>query len=320
MVKKTSLVFCMAALVMLFAAAGAYAQFPASCPPNAPELSSSDVPPGGTGLNTKTIAVASNFFGPSQTMITNYLGTVTSTTVTICEGATGDIVTYINNNPGVIDAFFAADGAAAQFNSTLIDCEDPLEFTPSRCAFAYAQGIPVFFGWVPGSGKTNTIADISILLTQSGNPGFGSGVYFDSISDNSLSGFSFNTAANDVAIANPATAPYGDAAVNILSFIDAGNTAIWDIQPNVTQTFNAVGGGSDYSGFVAKSQVCSMLDTHQQAPLADTIAYVEFPDSGPTQQTIQLTSNGASIINYVYSNVGTRGWNNFLVSNCYKTP
>lgn len=100
-----------------------------------------------------------------------------------------------------------------------------------------------------------------------------------------------NEAVRKVAIANPETAPYGRAAMEVLSRMGLSETVKSKIVTgdNITQTAQFVSTGNADIGFVALSLVKS-------PKLADKGAWLEIPASlyAPIDQAAVLTSRGAA--------------------------
>lgn len=244
------------------------------------------------------LAVAANFFGPSKVMVANFLAANPNLdiTINICSGATGDFALALTSNPTAYDMFFAADNTAANFNN-----DDDAYY-----AYPYARGIPVLFGYT-----ANGIPNVGSLLTGLSTPGN----LFATLSGTNLSAYSIATAtANNVAYANPGVAPYGVAAVYIMTALYKPPTPTLNMQPDVGAAFSAVGTGSTHSGFVAKSQICT------GGAVPPSIAYVEFPDFGPLQYVVQLTDAATDLNDYITTQMTLSGWNTFLTSNCYVAP
>jgi ABC-type molybdate transport system substrate-binding protein len=283
-------------------------------------ISSPDVttPP---GTNTAIIGVASNLYYPAQTFVGNYLSTKTNTSVTVCHNSTGNLEAQLFANHSKYDMLFAADDSVAPYN---------YPNDPEYPVLDYARGIPVIFAEYSASSPTMTTA--SQLIS-----GASSSASFDTINASSLNGvYSVNSsltgaATYDVAIADPALAPYGAAAETILTAMGysvnfatpATPTPTWVYRPlfnNIAQTFTAVvnGTGTIRAGWVSKAQICSALGT-----TPPTYVYVEFKNSAYTllqQATITTTNSvGKGLYDYIYDQKSNGGWATFLINNCYSS-
>jgi len=311
--KKKMMILCMALFAMLLATAGGFAQYPTTCQTNTQVVK-------GTGATPLRLAVAANFYGPMQDLIgrpdpitglfpsSTFLGqaNVNNVTVTICSNATG---TFAANLTGY-DMFFAADDTAEDFNSTPSNCNDL-----TTCAFLYAKGKPVLFGWPTSSGMPSTITDVSDLIAQLGSNFTGKPSW---VVSGPAAGYSIVTPnANQVAIANPSVAPFGAAAMTIMNAMGTNfPPVVLNTQPNVGAAFSAVGTLGTKSGFVAESQICA-----SGVPLS-SVVYVEFPYYFTSQYAIQLTVNGGLLNGYIQRQMVTPGtvttlWDDFLTAHCY---
>jgi ABC-type molybdate transport system substrate-binding protein len=260
---------------------------------------------------TTTIAVASNFFGPAQTMATNFQNANPGQVVKVCHNATSDLETEILNNPGRYGMFFSAD----EIDSAFLEELDDSDYEP----FLYAHGIPVYFGYVsspPSTSKTKLITNVGSLIT-----GLGSGNYYEvSETEGALADLEYTVASpGAVAVANSTTAPYGTMANAIFSEFETypSTTPQFD---NISLTFNAVGNTQSlgtppvsydvYSGVVSRAQICN---------IKPYIAYVEFTGYALDQRAIQLTDTADSLYTYIQGQMSgaSSPWNTFLTQNCY---
>jgi len=300
--RRSSLVLCMAALVMLFTVAGNLAaQVPGVCTSSATVNNVANTTP----LN---IAVAANFFTSSVDMATNFTSTAPGNTYTvnICSNSTGNLEGQINKAPGLFDIIFAAD--------TMANWSPRPAGTPSP----YAIGIP-------------TIATLKTLTGLNGNvqnlvPGANTSAPNSLLAGElSTQAVPFNTvgsiaypSSSSIAIANPAVAPFGVAAQLILG--DMQSAAPTQLFPNVELAYDAVFSSvspnpTNPSGFVAKSQVCANTNA----------AYVAFTYSTylRSQYYLKLTSAADDLVSYINGQMTTAGatydtaWDDFLVAHFY---
>jgi molybdate transport system substrate-binding protein len=185
------------------------------------------------------LAVASNFYisgvtgnSPIADLIAAYQTAHSADTVTVVQnGATGTLESQITGGNALgVDLFLAADTAHPQ---DLVTNFPALVVTGSM--FDYAIGTLVFWSNTTGVNVT----------CSGGSCGYDPGVY------------------SSVAIANPATAPYGVAANTVLTG-RYGLTPPLSSNPLVTEfsnidtTFAAVQNTSVAVGFVALSQICHL--------------------------------------------------------------
>jgi molybdate transport system substrate-binding protein len=184
------------------------------------------------------LAVASNFYisgnvgnSPIADLIAAYQNANPGDTVTVVQnGATGTLESQITGGNALgVDLFLAADTAHPQ---DLVTNFPALVVTGSM--FDYAIGTLVFWSNTTG---------VNVTCSGGGSCGYNSSTY------------------PSVAIANPATAPYGVAANTVLTG-RYGLTSPLSSNPLVTEfsnidtTFAAVQNTSVAVGFVALSQIC----------------------------------------------------------------
>jgi len=326
--KKYATVFCMAALVMLLAATGGFAQrvLPASCTSSGGTYVV--VPPSATpATSTLIIAAAANFYGAAQDLAADLIAANPAvTSVTVCSNASGTFAPDITGGAD-FDFFFAANDEWAYevddyFNNPLYD------------AFLYANGIPVLFGWTnaPNPNLTatvgNTITDVSSLLVDTSNPPQN----FTDVLAYNVSGSATNLRintnitspptpnANVVAYADPDVAPYGQRAVAIMTDmgIDVNNPSPVVLSMHTGDTvgtaFNSVGAanGTVFSGFVSKAQIC---------PHLPIVAYAQFTSYVLPQWAIQIKPAGDPLKSYIdtlkANTLPNYRWDDFLVGHCY---
>lgn len=297
MAKKIIVLLSFIVLVVVFAAQSSFA----ACQPFTK----------GTSGSTIKVAVAANFLDPAIDMIVGTLpltdsffdqNNINNTTVIICDGATGDFAAEIayavaNNQPVPYDVFFAADETAMNNLPSAFD---------GFPTFVYSKGKPIIFG------KKARVTNVSGLVDK-----IGSTAVTGSINPITTT-YSIKSSAQDpVAVANPATAPYGAAAVSIMTQMGVYGTTYKTQYPTVGGALNAVLMDTNKSGFISKAQICQNLGN---------FTYVEFPSEQLDQTVRQLTANANPLINYIegkiYSTpVGSSisEWNTFLTNHCYGT-
>jgi molybdate transport system substrate-binding protein len=184
------------------------------------------------------IAVASNFYisgvagnSPIADLIAAFQTANPGNTVTVVQnGATGTLESQITGGNALgVDLFLAADTAHPQDLATNFPA-----LVVAGSTFNYAIGTLVF--WSNTSG-------VNVTCSSGGSCGYDPNVY------------------PSVAIANPATAPYGVAANTVLTGrygLDAplsSNPLVTEFS-NIDTTFAAVQNQSVAVGFVALSQIC----------------------------------------------------------------
>jgi len=165
-----------------------------------------------------TAAVATNFTNPARTLIARF-ETGTGHRVHLVTGSTGKLYAQILHG-APFDVFLAADRARPQ----LLEAEGR---AAAGTRFTYARGRLVLWSATAGYIKENPAAQLKAA------------------------------AFNRLAIANPKTAPYGQAARAVLLRL-----GLWDtLQPklvrgeNIGQAFQFVATGNAELGLVARSQV-----------------------------------------------------------------
>jgi len=174
---------------------------------------------------TITIAVASNFYGPAQALVADFTqagAPGAGKVIRVCHNSSGLLVNEIN--AGTPYSLFLA-----------ADADWPGEVDESKRGpnepFTYAYGIPVLW-----SAKVAT--------------------------DGLMNGNAINKAnVTSLAIGNPNLAPYGAAAVEILTGMgqwpdDSGWITQYD---NIALTKTAIETKAKDAGFVSKAQVCTQL-------------------------------------------------------------
>jgi ABC-type molybdate transport system substrate-binding protein len=281
--------------------------------------------PSSSSTYDTSIAVASNFYGPAQAMVTNFEATTAGTgkAIRICQNSTTTLETEISNYPTRFSLFFAADNSPYSLYK---------DYSP--IPFRYAYGVPVLFGYT--SNATNLLSPANVSALMSG-VGTGSTYTVSTAPANYGSLYSLQTSAEPLAMADPSLAPYGKAAQTILTNMTGttvadGSIPSWVVNPagsgnlyaNISLTFNAVGTTSTTSdipastaipsGFVSKAQICSILSD---------VAYVEFTNTAikTDQWAAVLNSDtvGTALYDYIQAQMSNGGWNTFLTAECYGT-
>ncbi len=279
-----------------------------------------------SGSYDATIAVASNFYGPAQDLITTYTSTGqpgAGKRIRICENATAVLNTEIRTGTSGYSLFLAA-------NSTT---PTGLQGTPyvqsGATAQLYATGIPVLFA------RYATVSDVKTLI-----PSLASGVWAG-ISSNNLTANPLSISASQtVAVADPSAAPYGDAAFKIMGSLPPNPTTgmrllhyppapsplpsfLSSLYGNIDLTFQSVASSpyANKSGFVSKAQICTGIGSSPP-----TYIYVQFTGASYIlkQEGILIASGnsgqdviGASIFNYMLNNSSPTFWPDFLDAHCY---
>jgi hypothetical protein len=283
--------------------------------------------PIGTGANRARIVVASNFYGPAQTMVKDFqAASATNTSIVVCHNSTGTIRTEINggNVPGY-KMFFAADESAGNYDSA------------ENTSFVYAKGVPIL------AAKKDVISNVTGLIT--GVPA-GDKATITAGAAALAASYQVNTAsAQKVSVAD-SQAPYGVAAHSILNnmmgvnipttnpswVFTGGNWAANGLWNNIDNTFAAIEANSltinnivydtseIKSGIIGRSQICDKIAPNVDTP---TWVYVEFthPDFIRNQKAILLDSTNTAAFglnNYIKNAMdSTNSWAGFLSSNCY---
>ena len=308
---KNIMLLCVTALVILLTTTGGLAQsLPGYC---------YHYPDTTTGPTPLRIAVAANFEGPAKEMVRDFLASnvsyPTTYTVWICPNSTGVLFAEIVLHPTVFDMFFAANEAASDI---------PIV---GESAFTYAKGIPIIFGYKPGgAGIVNPVNNANALIH-----GLSPATEFATLPYGNLSGYSINTAtANDVAIADPSVAPYGQAALSIMTALGSPSpypvtiatlNTVTEVQNNVGKNI-PIGEPTEFSirsGFASKAQFCASDYINPSDGVPDGIAYVAFTNATYmlTQRAVKLTNNAGNLESYILGRIKTGTWNTFLTSNCY---
>lgn len=264
------------------------------------------------GSSVTKVAVASNFTGPIATVVNSFLTAHPTYKVIVCGDSTGNLESTIVDPTSLpYSMFFAADASPETLYS---------DYT----TFRYAYGIPVVFGYL--SGKTYTVSGVSDLVsgtvTNNTVPASPSGLSAYKMSTTLTAG------TGTVDIADPAKAPYGLAAQDILTdmgyTVTTSSTPTWLVSPittygNITLAYNAVG-GTTKAGFVSKAQICGHIS---DSPA--TIAWVQFTYSSlnTDQWAVNFGTDtvGSALYTFINNemNSGTTPttWNAFLEGACY---
>jgi len=172
---------------------------------------------------TITIAVASNFYEPAQSLVTSFTAAGqpgAGKVIRVCHNATKLLVNEIKTGGSPYSLLLAANTAGpAEVNDAGKASEAP---------FSYAFGIPVLW---------------SVSLSK----------------DQLLNGNEINKAnVTSLAIGNPSLAPYGAAAQLILTDMGQWETpGGWISQyDNIALTKTAIQTGAQVAGFISKAQIC----------------------------------------------------------------
>ncbi|WP_083917839.1 substrate-binding domain-containing protein [Uliginosibacterium gangwonense] len=198
----------------------------------------------GVEAQTIKVAVAANFQAPLNKLITAYQNSGQSysgASFTVTSGATGDFKTEIVS---VLSA-----GSATPYD-LFLSADDE---TPTSLYVSYPSVVQAPFFYAEGK----------LVLWSKYGPNVGSSGY---------AGFpnpaSYVYANGQVAIANPTTAPYGNAAKQVLSrmysiaYPGGAYDRIFTQYTTIGTTYNAIVASTGSSsapnmGFIAKSQICS---------------------------------------------------------------
>lgn len=258
-----------------------------------------------------TIAVASNFYGPAQSLVADFTATGkpgAGKYIRICQNSTAVLNTEIRTGTSGYSLFLAANAATpnALVGTSYVQT--------SATSDLYAKGVPVIFG------LTSSVPNVGTLI-----PGLGSGTAATKSGAVTSADAINTTNAQTIAVANPTAAPYGAAAVTILTAME-----LWDdpipsyihtpLYDNIDVTFQSVTAGTNKSGFVSKSQICGGI-----APVSPVIyTYIAFTGYLLDQKGILINSGnstqnalGASLKSFMLSNPSPTYWSTFLSTNCY---
>jgi ABC-type molybdate transport system substrate-binding protein len=271
-----------------------------------------------TATPVTTFAVASNFYSATQSLVKEYLTSVSSSSaIRVCHDSSGTLLTEITGTPTYpYTLFLSADASrpAALKGTTYV----PSGATP----FEYANGIAVFY---VASGTAS-----SYLTT--GNSG-------STATADSMTGVQIADSVTKLAIGNISSAPYGTQAKAILgkmgqwddsALYNAGSvytpatsgsctlgagSGQWICEyTNIDVTLSAISTGDVTAGIVSWGQVCS----------ASSSQYVKFSNDPIRQDGILLNLSGATdagkalaaaVVSYM--NLGSSTWNSWLATKCY---
>lgn len=264
-----------------------------------------------------TIVVASNFYGPAQDLVSDFLATLLPTTKTIrvCHDSTATIYGEITGTPAYPYTLFLAANA-----STPTSLQGTSYVQSGATAFRYAYGIPALYtnNTVSGLLKDDLVVDgVSSLDSEATADGYSDYVQVD-VSN-----------VPNLGIGNVPGAPYGVKAQEILGEMGQWSTpanggtgtsaCTSDIcmYNNIDYTFQAIEDGYVDAGFVSWGQVCAKNSNW----------YVTFSDYPLDQKGILLNVDGNPATTSAaeqlaadlktYMNVGSAGWNTWLNSKCY---
>jgi len=268
-----------------------------------------------TWAQSTTVAVAANFQG-AMVQLVNAFGAsglpFSGSSFTVTYGATGDFQTAINTAlaaPGgttPYDLFFAAD-----------------DTTPAALRTGHPTVVQVPFRYAEGK---------LILWSK----------YGPNVSTSGSSGFtnpaSYAYANGQVAIANPVTAPYGTAAQQVLSRVNAitypggAYDAKFAQYTTIGTTYTAVNASTSATtypnvGFVAKSQLCDSSTGAIRTPLTGT--YFEYtpatvngnpPHDRLLQDAVAIRGRAGSTnaaVDAFIAYVGSTAGRAIILKNCY---
>ncbi len=273
-----------------------------------------------TATPVTTFAVASNFYSATQSLVKEYLTSVSSSSaIRVCHDSSGTLLTEITGTPTYpYTLFLSADASrpAALKGTTYV----PSGANP----FKYASGIPVLYV------ASGTASDY-VLTGQSGSTATADGMTGVKIDLDSVS---------KLAIGNISSAPYGTEAVVILTAMAQWNNgsylynagAVYSPSTsgsctlgagsgkwiceynNIDITLSAITAGDASAGIVSWGQVCS----------ASSSQYVKFSNYPIEQDGILLNLSGATdagkalaaaVVSYM--NLGSSTWNSWLATKCY---
>ncbi|MDR1577406.1 MAG: substrate-binding domain-containing protein [Deltaproteobacteria bacterium] len=215
-----------------------------------------NVPP--STAATLKMGVASNFYSPAIDVSQQFIlePTHTSDTVLVCHNASGALEEEITQGNTYNYSLF--------FSANLYFAEEVSESVyGGGSPFLYTRGIPVLF-------STNlSVADMYNSSTNKIIIGPGH--------------------VQSFAYANPLTAPYGEATVNILQeFLDQYDPImnIATEYDNIGLTYDAILSGTKDAGIVSKAQICPHLSTAN---------FVEFPSDYDVFQYGVLVKVGGTV-------------------------
>ncbi|MFG1270486.1 substrate-binding domain-containing protein [Xanthobacter versatilis] len=313
-------------LILSGLATSAFAEAPAKPTPPALRAATVCTVVPSSATYDATIAVASNFYGPAQDLLTSFTSSGKPGAgyhFRVCHNATGDLDAEIRTGTSGYSLFLAADTATPH------DLVGTPYVQSGATDFLYANGIPVLFA------RYATVSDVQTLM-----PSVSSGVSATLSAKMTGATALSTTNSQTIAVANLDSAPYGEAAYYIMR--DMG---LWSathpenipssvsnpLYDNIALTFQSVANSpyTNKSGFVSKAQICSGISSSPP-----TYIYIAFTYNGtvspPTDAYLRKQSGiliasgnstqnswGVAIKNYMLSNSDPTYWPTFLNTHCY---
>lgn len=249
------------------------------------------VVPSGSTYDT-TMAVASNFYGPAQDLAASF--------ITNDPAGSGKKIRVCQNSTGALDAEIRGGAAYSLFMAANTGSPQGLYddgYNASGASpFNYALGIPVLW---------STVLTTAQLTTPSGSSSFG---------------FIVDTSnVTSLAIADPNVAPYGAAAVDILTEMGQWPGATgWITQyDNISLTYDAINAGTKKAGFVSKAQICTNIGSAQYVQFTGSDYTIEQAGLLINAGTVSQKSLAASIKSYL---MNPTYLSSFLSAHCYLAP
>lgn len=302
---------------------------------------------GSSGSVAFSIAVASNFYAPLNSLATTYANSQ-GYKITLCQDSSGNLYNSIvpSNSPQYAIFFSADTSKPADVVTQKLNYASPVN---------YAKGIPAFVLSPNAYAATSGSYRAANYLTTALAAGSGASAVRSSSSLPAIPNYvklkrsPSSPAVTYLAVGDPSVAPYGVAAGQIMgrdslftnnmhqwpgdgslgtagsnvsancsAFLSAGQ---WVCKySNIDYTLQAVANNRVTAGFVSYAQVCSVWAGSAYA--ADQ--YVLFPDYYTTQAYVELTVTSTTAQAYAtaflsYLGVGGSSWNTWLTNNCYKS-
>ena len=297
-----------------------------------------DVSGSGNPTNTYYVAVAANFTSTLYSWLnTYYFSSVNNSKynstnystykIELCSDSTGNLKSAINAGTLVPIMFFAADNTA--IHRTINSISKSME---------YAVGYPVLIGYTGGVNGNNatvtkTISSVGDLVTGLTGGSQDIPATGQSLSDYTLSStLTARTDGTGVLVSDPALAPYGLAAINVINTMegtalsnDPDSTTIpaW-LKPlatysSVNKAYNAIGISTGANaGFASYSLICNNLPSNAYWVRITDSTKLTAQDVGYFADNDASTLPGSDMYDLIITEKNSGVWLSLITANgCY---